>query len=129
MSTCNRLDLQTLGSQPKIMLKNLPDHWLGLGTRRILTNYAQKNLPGHWFKILRKMFLNNPSRMQHFSTESSGMVVEWNNTVSYVPETRNSWPRGSLFIVLTGLEDFFLIFFKSFVTLGELECMDLVLCL
>jgi hypothetical protein len=26
MSTCNRLDLQTLGSQP-IMLKNLPDRW------------------------------------------------------------------------------------------------------
>jgi hypothetical protein len=26
MSTCNRLDLQTLGSQP-IMPKNLPDHW------------------------------------------------------------------------------------------------------
>ena len=26
MSTCNRLDLQTLGFQP-IMSKNLPDHW------------------------------------------------------------------------------------------------------
>ena len=26
MSTCNRLDLQTLGSQPA-MAKNLPDHW------------------------------------------------------------------------------------------------------
>ena len=26
MSTCNRLDLQTLGSQP-IMFRNLPDHW------------------------------------------------------------------------------------------------------
>ena len=26
MSTCNRLDLQTLGSQPIIMPKNLPDH-------------------------------------------------------------------------------------------------------
>jgi hypothetical protein len=26
MSTCNRLDLQTLGSQPMIMPKNLPDH-------------------------------------------------------------------------------------------------------
>ena len=30
MSTCNRLDLQTLGSQPIIMPKNLPDHWLSL---------------------------------------------------------------------------------------------------
>ena len=31
MSTYNRLDLQTLGSQPT-MPKNLPDHCLGLGT-------------------------------------------------------------------------------------------------
>ena len=28
MSTCNRLDLQTLGSQPVIMPKHLPDHSL-----------------------------------------------------------------------------------------------------
>ena len=28
MSTCNQLDLQTLGSHP-IMPKNLPDHWFG----------------------------------------------------------------------------------------------------
>ena len=27
MSTCNRLDLQTLGSQPVIMPKILPEHW------------------------------------------------------------------------------------------------------
>ena len=26
MSTCSRLDLQTLGSQP-VMPENLPDHW------------------------------------------------------------------------------------------------------
>ena len=29
MSTCNRLDLESLGSQP-IMPKNLPDHWMAL---------------------------------------------------------------------------------------------------
>ena len=28
MSTCTWLDLQTLGSQPIVMPKNLPDHWL-----------------------------------------------------------------------------------------------------
>ena len=28
MPTCNRLDLQTLGSQP-IVPKNLPDQWCG----------------------------------------------------------------------------------------------------
>ena len=27
MSTCNRLDLQTLGSQPVVMPKILPDQW------------------------------------------------------------------------------------------------------
>ena len=32
MSTCNRLDLQTLESQP-VMPKNLPDHWLERDTR------------------------------------------------------------------------------------------------
>ena len=30
MSTCNRLDLQTLGSQPVIVPKNLPDHCIGI---------------------------------------------------------------------------------------------------
>ena len=30
MSTCNRLHLQKLGSQP-IMAKNLPDHWCKCG--------------------------------------------------------------------------------------------------
>ena len=34
-TTCNWLDLQTLGSQP-IMPKNLPDHW---------TDYVQKSSP------------------------------------------------------------------------------------
>ena len=29
MSICNRLDLQTLGSQPIMMPKNLPNHALG----------------------------------------------------------------------------------------------------
>ena len=28
MSTCNRLELQTLGSQP-VNAQNLPDHWYG----------------------------------------------------------------------------------------------------
>ena len=30
MSTCNRLDLQALGSQP-VLPKNLPDHWSDRG--------------------------------------------------------------------------------------------------
>ena len=33
MSTCNRLDLQTLGSQPMIVPKNFPDHWIGVGCK------------------------------------------------------------------------------------------------
>ena len=33
MSTCNRLDLQTLGCQPVMMPKNLHDHWFRHPTR------------------------------------------------------------------------------------------------
>ena len=40
MSTCNRLDLQTLGSQP-VIPKNLPDHWShhskGINNRKLDT--------------------------------------------------------------------------------------------
>ena len=36
MSTCNRLDFQTLGSQP-VMPKNLPDQWLPEIWRTYLT--------------------------------------------------------------------------------------------
>ena len=32
----NRLDLQTLGSQPMIMPKNLPDHWSQLALQALL---------------------------------------------------------------------------------------------
>ena len=41
MSTCNQLDLQTLGSQP-IMSKNHPDHWSrasALGYMRAILEY------------------------------------------------------------------------------------------
>jgi hypothetical protein len=46
MPTCNRLDLQTLGSQP-IMPKNLPDHCLCASFQNSwssLSNYALSNL-------------------------------------------------------------------------------------
>ena len=42
MSTCNRLDLQTLGSQ-LIMPKNLPDHCMGLTLME--NNVPSTNLP------------------------------------------------------------------------------------
>ena len=42
MSTCNWLELQTLGSQP-IMPKNLPNHWAKLGNTRMLTDCAQNS--------------------------------------------------------------------------------------
>jgi hypothetical protein len=47
MSTCNRPDLQTRGSQP-IMLKNLPDHWSGHPTGiyiYILKAHMNKHTP------------------------------------------------------------------------------------
>ena len=37
MSTCNRLDLQTLGSQ-SIMPKNLPDYWFCVCKKVLLPN-------------------------------------------------------------------------------------------
>ena len=46
MSTCNRLDLQTLGSQP-IMPKNLPDHWC--------TSYKGFNLLVYYIETTREL--------------------------------------------------------------------------
>ena len=54
MSTCSRLELQTLGSQP-VMLKNLPDHFcilkyipqeigIGIGVELILESGKPKGL-------------------------------------------------------------------------------------
>ena len=40
MSTCNRLDLETLGSQP-VMPKNLPDHWCPGLTLLKVSTYTQ----------------------------------------------------------------------------------------
>ena len=39
LSTCNRLDLQTLRSQP-IMPKNLPDHRLPIGSEEFVEEYT-----------------------------------------------------------------------------------------
>ena len=38
MWTCNRLDLGTLGSQPVMMPKNLPDHWIKLHVVTLFAN-------------------------------------------------------------------------------------------
>ena len=42
MSTCSRLDLQTLGSQP-VMSKNLLDHWSGVMKLTLVTQTAAWN--------------------------------------------------------------------------------------
>ena len=41
MSTCNWLDLQTLGSQP-VMPKNLPDHWSGHSAIEVIKEINNK---------------------------------------------------------------------------------------
>ena len=41
MWTCNRSALQTLGSQPIMMLKNLPGHWSGTVPRKFLGKVGQ----------------------------------------------------------------------------------------
>ena len=50
-TTCNWLDLQTLGSQP-IMPKNLPDHW---------TDHVQKSSPMDTALNVQDCSLQNPS--------------------------------------------------------------------
>ena len=53
MSTCNRLDLQTLGSQP-IMPKNLPDHCSEVP--KLLTNSIYQDLLQLPTKLTKNMF-------------------------------------------------------------------------
>jgi hypothetical protein len=74
MSTCNRLDLQTLGSQPT-MPKNLPEHWgrpsggllkaytflgfgVNVGTHLWVHPQGGQNFNGHpktWITLLRSI--------------------------------------------------------------------------
>ena len=42
MLTCNRLDLETLGSQPIIMPKNLPEHWVEKQPVEVTTRLSRK---------------------------------------------------------------------------------------
>ena len=46
MSTCNRLDLETLGSQPMTMPKNLPDHWRGTIRARTIEGDESPQMDG-----------------------------------------------------------------------------------
>ena len=41
MSTCNWLDLQTLGYQPVIMPKNLPDRWCNVSPGGDLVKFKE----------------------------------------------------------------------------------------
>lgn len=40
ISNCNQLDLQSLGSQPTSMPRNLPDHWVCLSFRSVAVDFA-----------------------------------------------------------------------------------------
>ena len=46
MSTCNRLDLETLGSQPMTMPKNLTDHWRGTIRARTIEGDESPQMDG-----------------------------------------------------------------------------------
>ena len=86
MSTCNRLDLQTLGSQP-VLLKNLPDHWSGpvSGSGRCLgrigrgPSVSKSNWP-HVVIFLR-LFFNNLRNIPHTPRKWSVLFLKsWAST-------------------------------------------------
>jgi hypothetical protein len=60
MSTCSRLDLQTLGSQP-IMPKNLPDHWTRKLPKSLPMNTTDSNSPICTHRSLNYPLMSNPS--------------------------------------------------------------------
>ena len=66
MPTCNRLELQTLGSQP-IMPKNLPDHCSeptaseGMASSFSNLNYTVKKIVGY-FATFARDFMHTPTK-------------------------------------------------------------------
>ena len=59
MSTYNWLDLQTPGSQPPVMPKNLPDHCLDFEYRGKTTNVVQDGNETPYFLFLDNLTSNN----------------------------------------------------------------------
>ena len=73
MSTCNRLDLQTLRSQP-VMPKNLLDHFWGLVEGRPLTH--NKKFNSCWYKYLNIRDRDaRPMTMSHLGSVMSTVLV------------------------------------------------------
>ena len=59
MSTCNWLDLQTLGSQPMIMPKNLPHHCAGWAIKAKEKSFTLLISAKLWAGTLRIMFFKH----------------------------------------------------------------------
>ena len=71
MSTCNRLDLQTLGSQP-VMSKTIPDHWSGHSVIEVIEENKQTSI-----KIglqLRYWYLLGVARLESLCRPSSPLL-------------------------------------------------------
>ena len=69
MSTCNRLDLQTLGSQP-IVPKNLPNRWFSVGgttTPMVCDRYRVRQLGFVTVKISYLVVLPHEKVLTHLN--------------------------------------------------------------
>ena len=71
MSTCNRLDLQTLGSQP-VMPKNIPEHWFQVTYVGSVPNWW----PWSILTVIREIFVF-ASPTGYMLTSSSFPLSKW----------------------------------------------------
>ena len=84
MSTCNLLDLQTLGSQP-VTPRNLPDHWTDLKNDLGPRNLCEplKIIATQWFKISVSLYGSNQIARSSYLTDNSTWLVDckggWSN--------------------------------------------------
>ena len=88
MSTCNRLDLQTLGFQP-IMSKNLPDHCMGdmkfgyRGSSTIFFNF--KFMKKYIFDIFKKISsCVHPSYYNNLRNIKENCVTKFCNYICFI---------------------------------------------
>jgi hypothetical protein len=102
MSACNRLDLQTLRSQPMIMPNNLPDHWSRemrfLGKIRSKSSYTSPSPTGRSLVVIFRLLLRVVGMYSpeiHSSKISIIMFLKfWTSTAYFSNSTGSSVTSG-----------------------------------